>query len=83
MPSPPTTPPGALTSAATVARPRRRRRPHRRRRPRRRRRRPRHQPIPGRLPRPSEREETRSAPPPPSLRPRGLAGSRSGDTTGI
>ncbi|EEE57604.1 hypothetical protein OsJ_07983 [Oryza sativa Japonica Group] len=33
----------------------------------------------GRLPRPPEREETRSAPPPPSLWLRGFAGGRSGD----
>jgi hypothetical protein len=33
----------------------------------------------GRLPRPPEREETRSTPPPPSLWLRGFAGGRSGD----
>nr|BAD28946.1 transcription factor EIL1-like [Oryza sativa Japonica Group] len=32
-----------------------------------------------RLPRPPEREETRSSPPPPSLRPRGFVGGHSGD----
>ena len=69
--------PAQLTSTTTIARPRRQPlhqiRPERRGAGGHRRRRS------GQLPRPPEHKKTRRAPPSPSLRPRGFAGSRLGD----